>query len=51
MPPRGERRFVPDEVITAFAANATPQAIAQLARRHNLTQLETQSLPLLGNTF
>jgi hypothetical protein len=51
MPPRGERRFVPDEVITAFAPNATPQAIAQLARRHNLTQLETQSLPLLGNTF
>jgi len=51
MPPRGERRFVPDEVITAFSANATPQAIEQLARRHNLTQLETQNLPLLGNTY
>jgi Subtilase family len=51
MPPRGERRFVPDEVITAFAAGATPQAIEQLARRHNLTQLETQNLPLLGNTY
>ena len=51
MPPRGERRFVPDEVITAFSSNATPQAIEQLARRHNLTQLETQSLPLLGNTY
>jgi hypothetical protein len=34
---RGERRFVPDEVITAFAASAVPQAIEQLARRHNLT--------------
>src|ERR1700746_3012101 len=45
MPPRGERRFVPDEVITAFAAGATPQAIEQLARRHNLTQLETINLP------
>ena len=51
MPPRGERRFVPDEVITAFAANTTPQAIEQLARRHNLTQLETINLPLLGTTI
>ena len=51
MPPRGERRFVPDEVITAFSSNATPQAIEQLARRYNLTQLETQSLPLIGTTF
>jgi hypothetical protein len=50
MPPRGERRFVPDEVITAFAASATPQAIEQLARRHNLTQLETIDLPLLGTS-
>ena len=51
MPPRGERRFVPDEVITAFAAGTTPQAIEQLARRHNLTQLETINLPLLGTTI
>ena len=51
MPPRGERRFVPDEVITAFAASTTPQAIEQLARRHNLTQLETINLPLLGTTI
>jgi Subtilase family len=51
MPPRGERRFVADEVITAFASSATPQAIEQLARRHNLTQLESQNLPLAGNTF
>jgi Subtilase family len=51
MPPAGERRFVPDEVITAFAANTTPQAIEQLARRHNLTQLETISLPLLNTTI
>jgi subtilisin family serine protease len=50
MPPRGERRFVPDEVITTFTANATPQAIEELARRHNVTQLETINLPLLGTT-
>jgi hypothetical protein len=51
MPPRGERRFVPDEIITAFSSTATPAAIEQLARRHNLTQLETQSLPLSGGTL
>ncbi len=51
MPPPGERRFVPDEVITAFAASGTPQAIEQLARRHNLTPIETISLPLLDTTI
>jgi subtilisin family serine protease len=51
MPPRGERRFVPDELITAFAPGTTPQAIEQLARRHNLTQLETINLPLLDTTI
>jgi hypothetical protein len=50
MPPRGERRFVPNEVITTFTAGATPQAIEELARRHNVTQLETINLPLLGTT-
>jgi subtilase family protein len=50
MPPRGERRFVPDEVITAFSSSATPAAIEQLARRHNLTQLESQDLSLIGST-
>ncbi len=51
MPPRGERRFVPNEVITAFSPSATPQAIEQLARRYNLTQLESQSFPLVGSTL
>ncbi len=51
MPPPGERRFVPDEVITAFSAGATPAAIDQLARRHNLTQLESQSFSLGGTTL
>lgn len=49
--PRGERRFVPDEVITEFRANASPQAISLLARRFNLTQLETQRFDLIGATF
>jgi Subtilase family len=51
VPPRGERRFVADEVILEFAPGATPQAIDQLARRYNLTQLESQSFPLIGSTF
>jgi subtilisin family serine protease len=51
VPPQGERRFVPDEVVTAFSSSATPQAIDQIARRHGLTQLETQNLPLIGSTL
>lgn len=49
--PRGERRFVPDEVLTAFSANASPQAIARMARRFNLRQLESQRFNLIGATF
>ena len=51
MPPRGEQRYVPDEVITAFSSSASPQAIDQIARRYNLTRLESQSFPLIGSTF
>ena len=50
-PPPGEQRFVADEVITAFSSRATPQAIDQIARRYDLTQLESQSFPLTGRTF
>lgn len=48
---RGAQDFVPDEVITEFRPNASPQAIAQLARRFNLTQLESQRFDLIGGTF
>jgi subtilisin family serine protease len=51
VPPRGERRFVPDEVITEFSPSATPQAIDRVARRYNLTRLESQSFPLTGSTL
>ncbi len=51
VPPLGERRFVPDEIIVAFLPAATPQTIDVIARRYNLTQLESQSLPLLGATY
>ncbi len=48
VPPRNERRYVPDEVIAEFSSTATPQSIDQLARRYNLTRLESQSFPLIG---
>src|SRR5262249_33803393 len=51
VPPLGERRFVPNEVITAFSPNASAQAIAQIARRYNLSQIESQSFPLIGSTL
>lgn len=51
VPPRGERRFVPDEVIVEFSSSASPQSIDQIARRHSLTRLESQSLPLIGVTL
>ena len=51
VPPQGERRFVPDEVITEISPAATPQSIGQIARRYDLTQLEVQSFPLIGATF
>ena len=44
VPPRGERRFVPNEVITAFSSSATPQSIDQIGRRYNLTRLEFAKL-------
>jgi hypothetical protein len=49
--PPDERRFVPDEVLTEFDASASPQAIAQVARRFNLTQLESQRFDLISSTF
>ena len=48
---RSAQDFVPDEVITEFRPNASRLAIAQLARRFNLTQLESQRFDLIGGTF
>jgi hypothetical protein len=48
VPPRGETRFVADEVVVEFAPNASQPAIDQIARRYNLTRLESQNFPLIG---
>ena len=45
---QSDQPFVAHEVITAFAPDTTVQAIDQFARRYNLTQVETQSFPLIG---
>ena len=50
-PPQGNQNFVPNEVITAFAPGATPQAINQVARRYDLTQLDSQNFPLIGTSL
>jgi len=51
VPPRGERRLVADELLTEFSPSATPQSIDQIARRYNLTRLESQNFRLIGSTL
>ena len=50
-PPAGERRFVPDEVVVGLPSNLSRQAVDELARRHGLAHVESQSIGLLGTTF
>jgi hypothetical protein len=50
-PQLGNQNFVPNEIITAFAPGATSQAINQIARQYELTQLDSQSFPLLGTSL
>ncbi len=48
---RGDRPYVPNEVIIAFAPNTSAQAIAQFARRYDLSQVETQNFALIGSSL
>lgn len=48
VPPAGEQRFVPNEVLVEFQPRVSPQTIARFARVFNLTQLESRSFALLG---
>jgi hypothetical protein len=50
-PPAGERRFVPDEVVVGLPSNLSRRAVDELARRHRLAHVESQSIGLLGTTF
>jgi hypothetical protein len=51
IPPANERRLVPDEVVIEVVGNFAPQAMEQLAARHRLTRLESQSFALTNSTF
>lgn len=51
LPASGERRFVPDEVVIEFSANTSQEAIDRIARRLDLTRVESQSFPLIGATL
>ena len=51
VPPAGERRLVPDEVVVEVANWVATQQIEALARRHRLTRIESQRSQLTGTTF
>jgi hypothetical protein len=51
IPPAGENRYVPDEVVVELAGTPTNQTFAVLAARHRLTRLETQPIALTNSTW
>jgi hypothetical protein len=50
VPPAGETRFVPNQIVVQFGAGTTPQRIAAIARRFGLTTLAQNSVGALGRT-
>jgi hypothetical protein len=51
VPPAGERRFVPNEVVVGLASNISSRALDELAQRHRLTSVESHDIPLVGTTY
>ena len=51
VPPRGEHRFVSNEMVLGFSSRATPQQIDLIARRYGVTRLGSQSFPLINVTL
>jgi subtilisin family serine protease len=51
VPPVGERRFVPSEVVIGLASDLSPRSVDDLARRHRLTPIESQQIALIGTTY
>jgi hypothetical protein len=49
LPPPGETRFVPNEVMLDIPPNVTTQSLDAIAVRHRMTRLETQSFRLTGS--
>jgi subtilisin family serine protease len=50
VPPSGERRMVPDEVVITLSNNVSPQTLNAIRTRHRLTQLDSQQIALLNST-
>jgi hypothetical protein len=48
MPPPGETRFAPDEVVLQFPAGTSQQQIAQVAQRFGLSLVSQQTVGMLG---
>jgi subtilisin family serine protease len=51
VPPAGEQRLVPDEIVVQLPAGSAAQAVAQVVVRHQLTLLESQTLQLSGEAM
>ena len=51
VPPAGERRFVPDEVVIEIPNSVSAATITAMARRHRLERLGSQPVALLNTTF
>jgi subtilisin family serine protease len=51
VPPRGETRFVPNELVLHVGPSVSPQAIDAAMRRHGLTTVESQRIELTGGTL
>jgi len=51
VPPPGERRYVPREVVLDVASTMSSESLAALARHHGLTLLESVTVRLTGRTL
>ena len=51
VPSAGEKRLIDDEVLIEFAGTPGPDAIEALQRRHHLSGIASQALPLTGATI
>jgi hypothetical protein len=51
VPPAGERRYVPDQVVIEVVGNLSDQRFNALLNRLHLTSVETRRIPLINTTF
>ncbi|MBV9970414.1 MAG: S8 family serine peptidase, partial [Xanthobacteraceae bacterium] len=51
VPPVGERRFVPNEVVVGLDSNISRRELEMLAQRHRLAVIERHDIPLIGRTY